>query len=562
MTDWQKGNCVLESDGRLNRMAGSAKPVEAPQLHVALDNPPRGLLGDVPEAFPLSILVAGAMFLVQWRYGFNWGDEGLLWYISQRTALGQIPLRDFFSYDPGRYYWSAAVFKFLRGDGLFEQIVANDVFGLFGLIAAYIAMSRAGMSRRWCMSVLFLLGVALGFPRHKIFEQTLSLLAVVGIAFVMARPMESRRWLLYGIATGLAAFIGRNSGLYFVAAGLLLLFLLRLSGSDLAPGRALFANFLGMTLGYSPMLFMLCCVRGFALAFYRSILFTPNWQLKLAVPFPWHLHLKGLHGIDALQEGAVSMLCLAVPIAYLCMVLGWLRHKGEGDNALRLACAASVAGLPYLHQAFSRADFFHIAQSILPVVVGIGAVARHFWNANRRRLSISVFSCSAILVLTAWLPYEPMIQFVRARTQDPRTVQQIEIQGKRFYVTGQQADLMHTVQSAFRNCGSQDGSFLAAPYYPGLYAFLKTRAPFWELYYLYHRSDEFQERHIAALEGDHTSLVLLNREAAVDGRESLRIGHTYPKLVDFILTHYQRMDTNLPEGFELYYLPQGCRSQP
>src|SRR5439155_4875547 len=139
MTAWQKGNRVLESDGRLNRMAGSAKPVEAPQPHVASDDPSCRLLRDVQEAFLLSFLVAGTVFLVQWRYGFNWGDEGLLWYISQRTALGQVPLLDFFSYDPGRYYWSAAVFKLLRRDGLFEQIVANDAFGLLGLIAAYIA---------------------------------------------------------------------------------------------------------------------------------------------------------------------------------------------------------------------------------------------------------------------------------------------------------------------------------------------------------------------------------------------------------------------------------------
>jgi hypothetical protein len=68
------------------------------------------------------------------------GDEGWLWYVSQRTALEEVPLRDFFSYDPGRYYWSAFIFKLLRGDGLFEQIVADDLFGLIGLFLTYIIM--------------------------------------------------------------------------------------------------------------------------------------------------------------------------------------------------------------------------------------------------------------------------------------------------------------------------------------------------------------------------------------------------------------------------------------
>jgi hypothetical protein len=30
-----------------------------------------------------------AVFVLQWRYGFLWSDEGWLWYIGQRTALGQ-----------------------------------------------------------------------------------------------------------------------------------------------------------------------------------------------------------------------------------------------------------------------------------------------------------------------------------------------------------------------------------------------------------------------------------------------------------------------------------------
>src|SRR6266700_1246617 len=228
-------------------MAGSAK-ISSPLLNLSLGPGVSQLrlrtdwFRTVVEAVTLSTLVLGAVFFLQWRYGFNWSDEGWLWYVSQRTALGQAPIRDVFSYDPGRYYWSAMVFKILRGNGLFEQILANYLFGVLGLAAAYIAAIRAGMSRWWRGSVLVLLGVMLGFPRHKMFEQSLSLIAVAGIAFVMAKPLESRRWLIYGVATGLAAFIGRNSGVYFAAAGLLLLVLLKLSASEVASRGALFAG--------------------------------------------------------------------------------------------------------------------------------------------------------------------------------------------------------------------------------------------------------------------------------------------------------------------------------
>src|SRR5437588_644641 len=93
------------------------------------------------EAAILSAAAVTFVFLIQWRYGFNWGDEGWLWYISQRVAVGQVPIRDVFSYDPGRYYWSAGIFKLFGSDGFFEQLLANYLFGIFGRAITYLAMA-------------------------------------------------------------------------------------------------------------------------------------------------------------------------------------------------------------------------------------------------------------------------------------------------------------------------------------------------------------------------------------------------------------------------------------
>ena len=123
-----------------------------------------------------------------------------------------------------------------------------------------------------------------------------------------------------------------------------------------------------------------------------------------------------------------------------------------------------------------------------------------------------------------------------------------------------QATVMNAAKASFESCGPHDGSFLEAPFYPGLYAFLNTRAPFWDTYYLWPRSSDLQQRHVDALVAHSTSLVLLNPEATFDGQDWLRIERTYPKLVDYIHSNYRRSDEVLPAGFELYYSPQMCPS--
>jgi hypothetical protein len=409
------------------------------------------------------------------------------------------------------------------------------------------------VTRPWRIGTLLTLAIMLGFPRHKIFEQGLSLICAAGLAFVMAKSEAQRRWFAYGIATGLGAFVGRNSGVYFFGAGLLLILVLKVSRAQFGIRQALAFCTLGIVIGYSPMLFMICFIRGFASAFYQSVLFIPQWQHKLPIPFPWHVHLSGLAPIDALQVRAVSVLCLLIPATYVFAVWKWF--KKSGDRALQPACAASLAGLCFLHHAFDRADFFHIAQGTLPFALAAGTLASYFWKTSQRTSGIAVSAGALALILLAWLPYEPATQFIRMR---PDAVRQVEIGGKHFYVEAEQAQVMLATQEAFRACGAVDGSFMQAPYYPGLYPYLRTRAPFWELFYLYPRSEAFQQQHIEALHRNDVSLVLLNRSAAVDGIDALRIGRTYPRLVEYVLAHYRNSGLKLPDGFELYYSPERC----
>jgi hypothetical protein len=512
------------------------------------------------ESVLLAALVCFSVFFLQWRYGFNLGDEGWLWYISKRTVLGDVPVRDFFSYDPGRYYWSALIFKLLGRSGFFEQLLANYVFAIIGLTLTYLAMVSAGLSRTWRIVILLLLGIVIGFPRHKIYEQTLSLTATVAVAFLFAAPQRTKRWLLSGVVIGLAAFFGRNSGLFCFIAAVIAFTLLKIRAQQLPIARVITAVTTGILIGYSPMIFMLVFVHGFAHPFFESVLLTPHWAWSLPIPFPWHVHVKGLHGLDLLQARAVSWLCVVVPVTYAFLLWRIARTKHDLERTEWLAVAASCAGVGFLIQAFHTADFFHIAQGVVPFVVAACGFAAHLWMNNARRSSLGVFGIVIFFVIACWLPMEPLVQHLRTEALAPGMVEQIAIDGRNFEVPSEQAYLMRTVQNAFRNCGARDGRFFAAPYYPGLYAFLNTRSPLWDTYFLWPRSESTQQNEIQSLQQNRTALFLINYAFAMNGREGLKLDATNSALLAYITAYYQRSTINLPVGFDLFYDSTQCKN--
>src|SRR5260370_38926730 len=124
----------------------------------------------------LACLLAAGGYLAERRLDFTIGEEGFLWYGVIQTAHGGVPLRDFYSYDPGRYYWAAA-WSPLAGDGLLALRFATALFSAAGLACGLLAARRA-ISNPWLLAATGALLLCWMVPRNKIFEPSLALAAV------------------------------------------------------------------------------------------------------------------------------------------------------------------------------------------------------------------------------------------------------------------------------------------------------------------------------------------------------------------------------------------------
>lgn len=182
------------------------------------------LWAGVAVGVPLLVLVAQTLLKV--RYGLNLADEGFLWYGAQRTLAGDVPLRDFMAYDPGRYYWTALWMWIANDDGIVVTRWAAVAFeGVAVGLTSYVAWREA---RSALVGILAgTAGVVLMSVWHGRYEPSVALVQAIVLACLLRRPTDSG-FFLNGLAVGLSAILGRNLAIYGLVGLMGALLLLRL----------------------------------------------------------------------------------------------------------------------------------------------------------------------------------------------------------------------------------------------------------------------------------------------------------------------------------------------
>ncbi|MGO9605593.1 MAG: hypothetical protein ACLQAT_19765 [Candidatus Binataceae bacterium] len=486
----------------------------------------------IVQIFLLAAATTFSVFLWQGHRGFSLSDEGFLWYGAKRVLLGEVPIRDFMAYDPGRYYWSAAFMQFWGNDGIVSLWGAVGVFQALGLFAGLLLVAHGSAKPRPLFILLAALILTLWmFPRHKIFDSSLSIFLVAALSFLIERP-GGRRYFLAGFVVGLAAVFGRNHGMYGLAGSMGVIAYLawrRQGGLRLTGALAAWAA--GVVIGYLPVLLMLAAVPGFAGAFWDSIRYLFEFKrtnLPLPVPWPWLVPFGSVPVFGAVRGVLIGLLFIAIVIYGAAGTIAAVLRKLRKRPLEPIAAATAFMALPYAHYAYSRADPNHLALGMFPFILGVLT-----WLANRTpRIKWPVAGLLCAVSLGIMLPLNP-----GWRCRVNRSCVPVNVAGDRLATdpgTAQDLALLRNLDAAF---AGGNRSFIATPFWPGAYAALGRRSPLWEIYALLPRSVAFQQAEIARIKTADPGFVVVV-DFPLDGRDELRFHDTHPLIDQYIRDHF------------------------
>jgi len=491
---------------------------------------------------------AALAFALNAHIGFNLQDESFLWYGVQRTHAGELPMRDFRAYDPGRYFW-CSMWAYLFGDGLVAVRAASWIFAAGGLTCGMLAARRAIPSRYGLVLVGFLLTMWL-WPPWKLFEASIAMTAV----FLAVRLVESptkRRHVVAGLCVGLAAFLGRNLGLYtglaFGAITLLVAWKER-SGESLRRVGWLARGVLG---GYAPMILLVLLSSGFRAAFVDSVRFYVGQNAlnaQLAAPFPWRVDFTGRDFAATASLFAIGFFFVAFFVVYALALLPIVRTKREDLGRNALLVASVFVGICLAHHASVRSDLSHLAQTVHPLLFATLALAGALpsrESAIARGIALLVLTILSVYAIGLTSPIvrrlsaPPLNEFVTAKVGvDTVVMPRNEMRA---------LESLRTLITL--NVKPEEKLWVGAPFI-GLYPLFGRRSPAWEIYPAWKADDAGQERLLGELTGVEWVLV---DTRPIGGDEEMQISRSHARVWQMLMSAYDRIQVpGAPET--LYFL--------
>jgi hypothetical protein len=491
-------------------------------------------------------------FLLQGHLGINMWDEGWLWHGTQNVMKGEIPIRDFSSYDPGRYYWSAIFFWLTGENGIIPLRIGIAVIQFLGLLTGAILISKIeGIGRLEsiifsCIAILVLFFWM--FPRHKTFDITLSIFLVFVLYKLLKNPSVTN-YFTTGLFVGVAAVFGRNHGVYSLVASLGAIIWLSINlplNKDFLKRILSWAS--GILLGFIPIISLILFAPGFGIAFYNDVKSiidagTSN-PLVLPIPWPWTIEFADRPILDIARAFLVGLCFFSLITSGILLIL-WLFFNKIFKNKVEYLVAASIFPiLPYAHHAYSRADVGHLSQGIFPLlfvlITSIGLIK----NYSLRTSLILIF-----LFITIFTTKNNFEIFTLYKNPDNYTKYQIGADS--IIIDKGTAKVIEAFKRVKSSIVKDENSYYSVlPYMPGFYALYNQKAPLPTLS-LYPKSKEKQLQDIEKIKKTNPVFFFI-WNGPLDGIEARRYSNTHNLVYQYILENTQKVDEPGLEGYELF----------
>jgi len=512
------------------------------------------------HALLLSVIAVSASFLWQGDKLFNLWDEGFLWYGVQRVMLGEVPIRDFMSYDPGRYYWSGLLMSLFKDNGIMALRMSVAVFQMMGLFVGLLLVGQALGERSKENVVYFVLSsmvfVLWMYPRHKLFDCSLSIF-LIGILALLAGHPTRKRYFFAGMGVGLIAFFGRNHGVYGVVGSLGVILWLNIKkqeGVGFVQGGLTWA--LGVIAGYvPPMLLLVLIAPEFFSAFLEGLktyFHTESTNINLPIPWLWRVDIASVPIHTAIHQVLVGLFFIAEAAFAIVALLWAIFNKYRGRKIPSVLVAASFLSLPYMHFSYSRADIGHLAQGVFPLLVGTLSffATQSKWVKWPLVLILCGASLGVMLVMQpGWI----------CRAENKQCIR-VDVAGEPLYVYPHVARNISLLQELNRKYTPNDQNFLVVPFWPGAYALLERKCPMWEIYSLRPRSDAFQDKEIERIKAASPQFVVV-LDFPLDGRDDFRFKNLRPRIYQYILSSFDPLNVSLDPHLNIFRAPDVNRGQ-
>jgi hypothetical protein len=484
-------------------------------------------------AATLALALSGAVYLISGDVGVGMADEGFLWYGAQRTALGEVPLRDFQSYEPLRYYWCAA-WSHLFGDGLLGLRLSAAAFQALALFFGLLAARRA-TTHPWQLAIIAPVLVAWMFPRYKLFDSGVSLMAVYGAVRLVESP-SVRAHFLVGCFTGLVGFLGRNHALYALLGFDCLIFLLHFKHRPGNLGRRLGGFACGVLAGYAPMLVMAALVPGFAHSYLDSLLFFLHHGSNLPIPYPWPWRL-GYEHLRWFERAGLAAAVLLPVVIYPAGLWVALRTKPEALRGRSLLIGSAFIGAFYIHHVAVRSDFSHLAQSFLPALLALFAFPLALPRARAVLARSASWGALALVTLLAAPATNPELARFSPGADAP-TLVRVEVAGDPLWLHPGQAAYFQQLGAVVHQRVAPEDTLFIAPNAAALYPVLGKVSPTWGIYFLWVADEKSQERIIGELTAERVRWALII-DNPVAGRRELLFRNSHPLVWQYLVREFE-----------------------